>query len=260
MRLSIAALAAAVLAGCSEGSFSEQEKGVKAELERHFAELNAEAGARAQAAKATKYDGELAATSLVLNRYDWNIGGAVYQNLVCPNASCGAKIGTLFSAGTDVRCPACNTVLADLKESGKAKPMFEIRSANTTPIVVIVRYVRHAFALDPNSTVAVSSKTEATNSIKLYTDTNERGRGAYYAGGLYRETASALCTTGFVFKGGTLREIDPASVKKMTQDPPETVSVSSMKLGRWGGIEEPLVGWLGKPPVGSAAKEAPKSP
>jgi hypothetical protein len=257
MRVAISALAAAVLAGCGGGSFTEQEKRLRNEMVLYFAELNAQAGANAQDLKATKSDVDISPPALITYRYDWDIAGNVYNNVVCANNACGAKIGILTNPGTGLRCPACNTDLAEeMTRIGRAQPMFEVRST-TTPILVIVRYVRHTLAHDPSSAVMVSAKTETTHSIKPLTDLEPRGRGAYYAGGFYRETASALCTAGFVYKGGDLHQMDPATVEKMTKDPPETPSVSSMKLGRWGAIEQPIMPWIGRPPI---AKEAPKSP
>lgn len=252
MRVAIAVLAAAAVAGCSGGSFTEQEKRLRSEMVRYFAELNAQAGANAQEVKATKSDVDISPPALIIYRYDWDIAGNVYNNVLC-NA-CGAKIGILTTPGTGLRCPACNTDLAE--GIGRAQPMFEVRST-TTPIIVLVRYVRHTLAHDPSSAVMISAKTETTHSIKPFTELDPRGRGAYYAGGFYRVTASAICTTGFVYKGGDLRQIDPPSVEKMIKDPPETPTVSSMKLGRWGAIEKPIMPWIGKPPI---SKEAPKSP
>jgi hypothetical protein len=259
MRVAIAVLSVAALAGCSGGPYSEQEKEVKSEVVRRFAELNAEAGARIQAARGTKTDIDVPATSLVVDQYDWDVAGSVYTNVSC--GSCQAKLGTRLSTPfrSDLKCPSCGQ---DLKEAlaSKALPMFEIRSGTSLPIVVLVRYVRHTSALDPNSAVMVSTKTEATNPIKPYTDAEQRGHGAYYAGGLYRVTSTSLCTEGFVYKGGELRGIDPESVRKMMKDASEAVPVSSMKLGRWGAVEEPMTPWLGRAPSGTAVKEAPKSP
>jgi len=261
MRLAIAVLAAAALAGCSDGPLSEQEKEVKAEVGRHFAELNAQAAARAQEAKLTKSDIDLPATALVLNRYDWDLNGAIYPDVECSNAACKAKLGTLASIGVELRCPACGQeLMTELTRVGKSLPMFDLRSGTGLPVVVIVRYVRKSYAYDLTSAVLVSSKTESVISTKAFTDPENRGKGGYYANGLYRVTGTAIGTTGFVYRGRELHEIDPESVKKMTQDPPETVSVSSMKLGRWGGIEKPLMPWLGKPPTEAPAKETPKTP
>lgn len=258
MRFTTAALAALVLAGCGGGPYPEQEKQVKAEVVRYFAELNAQAGARMQEAKAARTDIDLPPTSLVVNTYDWDLAGTVYENVTCSNSLCGAAIATLVSLGSAVRCPACNTDLTtELAGGGKGKPMFEIRSGTSLPIVVVVRYVRHARAYDPNSLVSVSAKTEATNPIKPITE--ERGTG-YYAGGFYRDATTTSCVTGFVFDGG-LNQIDPESVKKLTADPPENVSVGSMKLGRWGAVEKPVTPWLGrKPSTAAAPKEEPKNP
>ena len=259
MRFAMAVLATAALAGCGGGPFTEQEKEVKVEMVRHFAELNAQAGARVQEAKATRTDIDLLPTALVLNHYEWDIAGNVYDNVVCP--ACQAALGTRASAGTEIRCPSCNQeLMTELTRIGRAKPMFEIKSGNQLPIVIIVRYVRHALAYDPNSAVMVSAKIEAdpAHSIKSYTDSAARGQGMYYAGGFYRETASAFCTTGYVYQGGGLHQIDPESVKKLTADPPENVPVSAMKLGRWGAIEVPRTPWLGKSPA-AAPKETPKS-
>lgn len=259
MRLAIAALAAAALAGCSGGPFPEQEKRLRADIVRHFAELNAQAGARAQEAKATRTDIDIPPTSLVLNRYDWDIAGNVYPNVVCPNAACAAQLGTKASPGTTLRCPACNhDLMEELTRIGRGQPMFEIKSSNSLPIVVLVRYVRHAMVYDPNSAVSVSAKVEATHPIEGWT--KERAPGTYYAGGFYRIASSALCTTAFVYKGGELRQVHPDQVKKMIADPPENVPVNSMKLGRWGAVEQPLIPWLGRPPAASAPKETPKSP
>jgi len=262
MRVAIAALAVAALAGCGGGPFPEQEKEVKVEMVRHFAELNAEAGLRAQEAKAARMDIDIAPTALVLNQYAWDLEGSVYPNVTCH--ACQAKLGTLATAVKEIRCPACNT---DLKEElgrvGRAQPMFEIKSGNSLPIVVVVRYLRHSLAYDPSSAVMVSSKTEAMpeHSIKSYTDVANRSQGSvYYAGGFYRVAGTALCTTAFVYKGGELHQVDPESVKKMTAESPENVPVSQMKLGRWGAVEVPRTPWLGKPPMEGAAapKETPK--
>ena len=259
MRFAIAALAAVALAGCSDGPYSEQEKSIKVEMVRHFAELNAQAGERAQQTKGTKTDIDLAPTALTINRYEWDIAGFVYPDVVCHG--CQAKLGKLATTGADIRCPNCGLeLLAELTRVGRGQPMFEIKSAsNATPIVVIVRYIRRSLAYDPNSAVMVSAKAEAAFPIKSYTDAEHRGQGAYYAGGFYRVTGSAICTTGFVYRGGALNQIDPDSVKKMVKDPPETVAVPAMKLGRWGAVEEPWTPWLGNPPAAAAAKDAPKS-
>lgn len=261
MRVAIAALFVAALAGCSDGPYTEQEKAVRAEATRYFDQLNADAGAKEQAARAARTDIDLPPTSLVINTYDWNIAGTVFKDVVC--TGCQAKLGTriLLQPTAELRCPACNTNLAtELTTQGRGLPMFEIRSGTGTPVVALVRYVRHALVYDPNSAVSVSAKTEATNPIKPYTDSEQRGRGAYFASGLYREATSALCTTAFVYRGGQLNQVNPESVKSMVKDPPENPAVSSMKLGRWGAVEEPLVPWLGKPPVAGGTKEAPKSP
>lgn len=261
MRVAIAALFVAALAGCSDGPYPEQEKAVRSLVPAYFAQLNADAGAKEQAARAARTDIDLPPTSLVLNTYDWDIAGSVFKNVVC--TQCQAKLGTRVTVpqSPEIRCPACPAALAtELNGQGRALPMFEIRSGTNTPVIVLVRYVRHSKVYDSNSAVAVTSKTEASNPIKPYTDAEQRGRGAYFASGLYRESGSALCTTAFVYKGGQLNQVDPESVKKMIQDPPENPTVSSMKLGRWGAVEEPLVPWLGKPPVAGGAKEAPKNP
>jgi hypothetical protein len=260
MRLAIAVLAAAALAGCSDGPLGEQEKEVKVAVGRHFAELNAQAAARAQEAKLTKSDVDLPATALVLNRYDWDLNGAIYPDVECSNAACKAKLGKLASVGVELRCPECGQeLMTELTRVGKSQPMFESKSTGL-PIVVIVRYVRKSYAYDPTSSVLVSSKTESVISTKAFTDPENRAKGGFYANGLYRVTGTAIGTTGFVYRGGELHEIDPESVKKMVKDPPETVSVSSMKLGRWGGVEEPLTPWLGKPPTEAPAKAPPKTP
>lgn len=257
MRFAMAALLVGALAGCSEGTYVEQQKWVRGDVARFFAELNAQAGVGAQEAKATQHDTEIPYTSLVLNRYDWAVEGNVYPDVTCSNGACGAKLGTMVSGGTDLRCPACGQDLGtDL--AGKAKPMFEEKST-TAPLVVIVRYVRRSLAHDPSSAVMVSSKTEQTISIKPWTET--RGPGIYYAGGFYREVYSVIGTTGFVYRGGELSPIDAASVKKLTADPAEAVSPSAMKTGRWDPDEKPLLPWLGRAPAGKAApKDAPKEP
>ena len=260
MRFTTAALAALVLAGCGGGPYSEQEKQVKVEVARYFAEMNAQAGARVQEAKATKTDIDVPPTSLVVNTYDWDLAGSLYENVTCTNNSCQAQIGTLAATGSAVHCPACNHDLTtELASSGKAKPMFEIRSAQgSLPLVVVVRYIRHTRVYDPNSLVSVSARTEATNSIRPLTDAEERGR-SYYAGGFYRDATTSVCATGFVYKGGDLDQVDPKSVEKMIADPPETVAVGSMKLGRWGAVEKPLMPWFGRKPA-AAPKAEPKTP
>lgn len=259
MRLTMAALAALVLAGCSGGPYSEQEKQVKAEVARYFAERNAQAGARIQEAKTTKTDIDIPDTSLVVSTYDWALDGVLYENVTCTNNSCQAQIGTLAATGSAVRCPACNHDLTtELASSGKGKPMFEIRSGTNLPIVVLVRYIRHTRVYDPNSLVSVSARTEATNPIKPITE--ERGSG-YYAGGFYREATTSVCAGGFVYRGGDLDAIDTASIEKMIKDPPENPSVSSMKLGRGGAVEKPLMPWLGRKPAAvTVPKEEPKNP
>jgi hypothetical protein len=261
MRVAIAALAAAALAGCSGGPFPEQEKRLRSDMIRHFAELNAEAGVRAQEAKATKSDIDVPGTALVLNHYEWDLEGQIFPNVECINPSCLAKIGTLVLTDTrpesKLRCLVCNTDLREeMNRVGRGLPMFEIKSGNSLPIVVLVRYVRHSMVYDPNSLVSVSPKTEASNPIEPYT----KERGMLYAAGFYRTAASALCTTAFVYKGGELHQVDPRQVDKMIADPPENVPVNSMKLGRWGAVEKPLTPWLGRPPAASVPKEAPKSP
>lgn len=258
MRFAMAALTAAALAGCSGGSFTEQEKEVKAEVARYFGELNAEAGARAQQAKATTSDIDVPATSLVLSQYEWDLAGSVYPNVACHQ--CQAQLGTRATATGSLLCPECGADLVpELTRIGRGVPMFDIKSGNSLPIVVLVRYVRRSLAYDPNSAVLVSQKADASFPVKAFTDANERGKGAYYAGGFYRVSAASICTTGFVYRGGELRQIDTDSIKKMLKDPPETPSVSAMKLGRWGAVEEPLTPWI-KGPAAKTAKEAPKSP
>lgn len=258
MRVAIAALAVAILAGCSGGSFTEQEKEVKAEVARYFAELNAEAGARAQQAKATRTDIDLPPTSLVLNQYEWDLAGSVYPNVTCHQ--CQTNLGTRATATGSLLCPECGADLVpELTRIGRGVPMFEIKSGNSLPIVVVVRYIRRSLAYDPNSAVLVSQKADASFPVKAFTDADQRGHGAYYAGGFYRVTGASICRTGFVYRGGELRQIDPESVKKMTKDPPETVAVSAMKLGRSGALEDPLTPWI-KGPSAKTPKEAPKSP
>src|SRR5262245_31515652 len=159
MRVAVAGLGVAGLAGCGGRSFAGQCRAGRGELVRHFAELNAEAGARAQDATAARADFDIAPTALVLNQYAWDIEGSVYPNVECH--ACHAKLGTLATTVKEIRCPACNTDLKEeLNRVGRAQPMFEIKST-TTPIVVIVRYVRHSLAYDPSSAVMVTSKTEA---------------------------------------------------------------------------------------------------
>ena len=46
MRVAIAALFVAALAGCSDGPYPEQEKAVRALTKEYFAQLNADAGAK----------------------------------------------------------------------------------------------------------------------------------------------------------------------------------------------------------------------
>src|SRR5688572_21038909 len=121
MRLAIAALLVGALVGCSEGSYADQEKWVKSDVGRFFAELNAQAGVGAQQAKATRYDIDIPYTSLVLNRYDWDLEGNVYPDLTCPNNACNAKIGTLVHAKGDLRCPACGQDLGT-ELASRAKP------------------------------------------------------------------------------------------------------------------------------------------
>jgi hypothetical protein len=257
MRLAIAALLVGALAGCSEGSYADQEKSVKGDTVRLFAELNAQAGLRAQETKATSYDIDIPYTALVLDRYEWGLEGSVYTDVTCPNGACGASLGTLVNPKVTpdmaLRCPACGQELGT-EIAGKAKPMFEVKSTSA-PIIVVVRYVRRSFAHDPSSAVMVSSKTEQTVNIRPITET--RAPGLYYAGGFYREVNAVVGVTAFVYKGGELRPVDAESVKKLTADPAETVSVSSMKTGTWDPIEKPLLPWLGRAPA-AKPKEAPK--
>ena len=256
MRVAFAALAVvAALSGCSEGSYSEQEKRIKVEVARYFAELNADASAAVQSAKATHADHEIAATALNPSRFEWDAAGSVYEGVVCPNGACGVELGMLASASEKLRCPECNQELSP----DKAKPMFEIRSGTSMPIVILVRYVRRGLAYDPSSMVKVSARTEGDHLISELVDPANRGKGRIYAGGMYRVVTSSLCTTAFVFKGGELRQVDPDNVKKMMGST-EQVSSSGLKLGRWPAIEEPLKPWLGKKPTASAPKEEPKSP
>jgi hypothetical protein len=256
MRVAFAALAVvAALAGCSEGSYSEQEKKLKLEVARYFAELNADASAAVQAAKSTHADHEISSTALNTSQYEWDAAGSVYENVVCPNGACGAELGMMATASEKLRCPQCNQELSP----DKAKPMLEIRSGTSMPIVILVRYVRRGLAYDPNSAVKVSARTENEHLISDLIDPANRGKDRIYAGGYYRVVTSSLCTTAFVFKGGELRQVDPENVRKMMGSS-EQVSASGLKLGRWSAIEEPLKPWLGKKPAASAAKEEPKSP
>src|SRR5688572_5989017 len=112
MRVAIAALVLAALAGCSDGPYPQQEKEVRAEVPRYFAQLNAEAAAREQAARAARTDIDLPVTSLVVNTYDWDIAGSVFPNVVC--TQCQAKLGSriVVPPATELRCPACNKELA----------------------------------------------------------------------------------------------------------------------------------------------------
>jgi hypothetical protein len=255
MRVALAALAVATLIGCSEGSFSEQEKKIKTELARYFAELNAEASASVQAAKSTKFDHEMSPSALNPSRYEWDVAGAVYEDVTCPNGACAAALGTMATTAEKLRCPECNQELTP----DKKKDMFEIRSGTNMPIVVLVRYIRKGLAYDPNSVVRVSPRIEGgEHSISALTAAENRGTGLAYAGGFYRVATTSLCTTAFVFKGGELNQVDPDSVKKLMGSS-DTVTASGLKLGRWPAIEDPVKPWLGKAPV-AAKKEEPKSP
>lgn len=258
MRFAISALAVAALAGCGGGPYQQQEREVRAETARYFADLNAEAETRAIDAKAVALEADLPASGLTLSRFDWDLNGSVFPNVVCPQ--CKAQLGWLATTGVDLKCPECATgLMEELARIGRAIPMFEIKSGQTLPIVVVVRYVRRMYVYDPNATVAVSAKAQANFPIDTYTAREPHNPRLYYAGGFYRLAGEALGMTGFVYRGGSLHQIDPDSIKKMTADPPETVPVSAMKIGPSAPVEIPLKPWLGKRPEGVTPK-APEKP
>lgn len=255
MRVAIAALAAAALAGCSGGSVQELEKQVKGEMVRHFADLNAAAAESNRAAKETRTDIDIPATALVVNRYEWDLNGMVHENVVCQN--CQESLGTMATIGVDLRCPACGAgLMEELARVGKGKPMFELKSGTATPIRVLVRYVRRMYAYDPNSAVTVSAKTAAQfPTIDAYTVADNRGKGAYYAGGFYRMTGAAIATAGFAYDGGSLRPLDRAWVKQQSGEPVEVATEGDKAQGP---VEKPLLPWLGKMPAAPAPKDPPK--
>ena len=256
MRVVIAVLAVAALAGCGGGPFPEQEREVKAEVARYFAELNSEAAARAIDAKAASAQVDVPPAALTLSRFDWDIAGSIFPNVVCPG--CKSELGTLATTGVDLKCPECGMALMEeLARIGRAVPMFEIKSAQSLPIVIVVRYVRHVQVFDPNATVSVSAKTAATTPIDSYTTRERHDPKLYYANGFYRSAGDLLGVTGFVYRGGSLRQIDAKSIEQMTKDPPESVPVSSMTLGAAAPIETPIKPWIGKKPE-AAGKAAPK--
>jgi len=255
MRFAIAVLSAAALAGCGGGPYAQQEREVKSQVAQYFNSLNAEAALMAIDAKATRSVADAPSLGRTMNTYDWRIDGYVVPDVTCPDGKCKAKLGTLAYTGVDLKCPACGAALADeINRLGRSLPMFEIRSGSALPIVVIVRYVRKVGVYDPSSTVSVTARTQEAIPVESFTGRDRRDPRNYYAGGFHRPDSAFIGTTGFVYKGGELRQIDPASVGKMTAMPPENVAVSAMKLGPTAAVEKPLRTWASIAPAPTVEK------
>ena len=255
MRLAIGFLAAAALAGCGGGPYGQQEKEVRNLAAQYFNTLNADAALLAIDAKATRSVADAPSLGRTRNTYEWRIDGYVVPDVTCPDGKCKAKLGTVAYTGVDLKCPACGAALADeINRLRRSLPMFEIRSGSALPIVVIVRYVRRVGVYDPSATVSVTPRTQETIPVDAFAGRDRRDPKHYYAGGFHRPDAAFICTTGFVYKGGELRQIDPKSVEKMTAMPPENVAVSAMKLGNNPAVEKPLRTWAAVAPAPAVEK------
>jgi hypothetical protein len=259
MRGGIAALGVvAFLAGCGGGPYSQQEREVRSQVAQYFNSLNGEAALLSIDAKATRSVADAPSLGRTVNTYEWRPDGYIVPDMTCPEARCKAKLGTVAWLGIDLKCPVCGAALADeINRLGRSLPMFEIKSGQTLPIVVLVRYVRRVGVYDPTATVSVSSRTQETIPVDAFAARDRRDPKNYYAGGFHRPDAAFIGATGFVFKGGTLRQIDPGSVRKMTAMPPENVPVSAMKLGPTVAVEELMRTWAAIAPA--AAPAAPKA-
>ncbi len=125
--------------------------------------------------------------------------------------------------------------------------MFQVISGNEKPMVALVRYVRRQHVHDPMGKVHISAKgyEKASTDSETLGREFERRADKRYGGGYHRPDAAWVVTTAFVYRGGSISQVDPQSVAKLAQG--ETVPASQMTLGTTVGLEDYVQTWVEAP-------------
>ncbi len=259
-RILAVAFIPALLAACGPSEYKAQVADFKNQLALHFNRMNQEGAIAAMEAKAApfKKTEEATTTGRVTSTYQWIDTGVVLRNVEAKAAR--TRIPLLVYSGAELNLPgaapgmekpadATTVLAADLTEAdlkkydASAAPMFAIVSGEQRPIIAIVRYVRRQRVLDPQGTVQISAKgyekaqtTPEELGPKLAADPKN-----YYGGGYHRPDATFVVTTAFVYRGGGIEQVDPASVTKLLAG--EKVPASQMKLGATVGLETEVATW-----------------
>ncbi|MBI4564125.1 MAG: hypothetical protein HY716_05460 [Planctomycetes bacterium] len=262
MRKMVLLAAAAFAAGCKPPAYDVQEMGLTDQLHRFFNNLNSESALWAIDSKRPRYNAdEDPSLGRTLNQYQWHPAGLLHFDVEC--STCHARQIVVEYYGVEVKCPACgagtmeaaipdrtmnrppliaaNLTYENLKKLGRTKPMLEIVTGQNTPIVAVVRYVRRQWKYDPMARVEVSPKALERVPISTLPEPTKPDASQYYAGGYHRPDAVFIGTIAFVYDAGSMRQIDPESVRKL--DAGETVGIASMRLGPAPPIEDAIRPW-----------------
>lgn len=262
--LALAIFPAAMAACGGPSDRAGQEADFKNQLALHFNRLNQESAIAEIETKASLRKDAHVATSIgrTYSTYQWNPDGFILRNVEVKAAK--RTVPMLVYTGSEVQLPApapenagradavtglaADLTEADLKKYAKEpQPMFQVISGNEKPMVALVRYVRRQNVYDAMGKVQISAKgyekagtTAETLAGDLETNPNKR-----YGGGYHRPDAAWVVTTAFVYRGGSITQVDPQSVAKLAKG--ETVPASQMTLGTTVGLEDYVQTWAEAP-------------